>query len=62
LQKYNALIEHGNTPFEYDEPGVKPVRRLWTQLVNQEELAPIFVHFIFGKNHVYFDNPKIFEI
>uniref|UniRef100_A0A1I8BX25 TPR_REGION domain-containing protein n=1 Tax=Meloidogyne hapla TaxID=6305 RepID=A0A1I8BX25_MELHA len=50
LNKYhNLLLEHGNTPFEYDEPGVKPVRRLWIQLVHQESLMPIFVRFIFGK-------------
>ncbi|CAK5007291.1 unnamed protein product [Meloidogyne enterolobii] len=50
LNKYhNLLLEHGNTPFEYDETGVKPVRRLWIQLVHQESLMPLFVRFIFGK-------------
>jgi len=50
LNKYhNLLLEHGNTPFEYDETGVKPVRRLWIQLVHQESLMPLLVRFIFGK-------------
>uniref|UniRef100_A0A915ED72 Uncharacterized protein n=1 Tax=Ditylenchus dipsaci TaxID=166011 RepID=A0A915ED72_9BILA len=49
LRKYRSLIEPGNTPFEYEEKGVGPVKRLWCFLVKQEHLSAHFIKFIFGK-------------
>uniref|UniRef100_A0A914I5X4 USP domain-containing protein n=1 Tax=Globodera rostochiensis TaxID=31243 RepID=A0A914I5X4_GLORO len=49
LYKYRVLLEPGNSPFEYIAPGVRAVRRLWNFLVVQENLAPIFVRYTFGK-------------
>ena len=52
LSKYRALLERGNTPFEYEERGVQKVRRLWIYLTRQEHLASHFIRFIFARNSV----------
>lgn len=49
LSKYRVLLQRGNTPFEYDAKGVGKVRRLWSYLVHQDDLAPYFVRFIFAR-------------
>lgn len=49
LRKYRALIESGNTPFEYDDKNALPVKRLWTYLVRQENLSAHFIKYIFGR-------------
>uniref|UniRef100_A0A7E4VLC2 WD_REPEATS_REGION domain-containing protein n=1 Tax=Panagrellus redivivus TaxID=6233 RepID=A0A7E4VLC2_PANRE len=58
LRKYRSLIESGNTPFEYDEKGVLPVRRLWSYLVRQENLSANFIKYIFEKQGAIRDASK----
>lgn len=49
LKKYSVLLQKGNTPFEYEARGVANVRRLWSFLIHQDDLAPHFVRFIFAR-------------
>lgn len=49
IQKYQALLQRYNTPFNNSSSSAFPVRRLWNFLVQQESVQDVFVRAIFGK-------------
>ncbi|KAK6110658.1 RAVE protein 1 C terminal family protein [Brugia pahangi] len=48
LNKYAVLMETNNTPFEYADLSVLPVKRIWLYLIRQDHILPLFIKHIFG--------------
>ncbi|VDO10877.1 unnamed protein product [Brugia timori] len=41
-------METNNTPFEYADLSVLPVKRIWLYLIRQDHILPLFIKHIFG--------------
>ncbi|VDK82754.1 unnamed protein product [Onchocerca ochengi] len=50
LKKYNVLKETNNTPFEYSNLSMLPVKRIWLYLTRQDHILPLFIKHIFGSS------------